>query len=245
MGCAERTVLTNVSLLAVVRNLPFHPGILAPIFSISGCTSILRSLLKCRGNPRYLAGKLHTFPGKLWRSCVTVLCGTLMGNISVFDMLILSPEHSPKKFSILCRCSISKPVGAAKMAASSAYKEHQRLAALGNTGDRIPWSATSWMIRCNGSMASMKSIGDNGSPCLSPRSCFICCVGFPLINTLEVAEPNRTEIQSLHLVLKPNLSRTSRRKFQLIESNALEMSSLMKRDGIFFFLCSSCTTLCA
>jgi hypothetical protein len=44
IGWDESTVFTNVSLPAEDKNLPFHPGNLAPILSKSGWTSIFLSL---------------------------------------------------------------------------------------------------------------------------------------------------------------------------------------------------------
>ena len=106
---------------------------------------------------------------------------TLIGKIPVFSMLIFSPEHSPKNFSIFWTFFNSVTFGFANMAASSAYKEHRKFAALGKTGCRIPrWAACS-MIRCNGSMAMMNNKGDNGSPCLRHLAWGIFWVGLPLL----------------------------------------------------------------
>ena len=135
-------------------------------------------------------------------------------------------------------------LGSAKIAASSAYSEHLKFAALGNTGCRIPCCAAASMIRCSGSMASMNNKGERGSPYLNPPTCLISLVCCPFIRTFEEDVPTIAAIQSLYLVLNPKVSRTSYRKLQFIESNAFEMSSFTRRAG-FFFLWRSWITLCA
>lgn len=194
---------TRVFLPAVDKNLPFHPGSLFPILSIRGWTSTFRSFRIWRGRPRYLPGNLQTFPGKFCRS-VIVFSSILMGKISVFDMLILRPEQSPRKFKILCKCSSSELVGSANIAALPAYNEQRKLAALGSTGLRIPLFAAISMMRCNGSMARMNKWGDKGSPCLNPLACLISSVGCPLMRPLKLSFPTWPQSNLSILCWNPN-----------------------------------------
>jgi len=80
--------------------------------------------------------EVANFAREVLSNCTTVLVSNLIGKISVLEMLILSPKHSPKKLRILCKWSISRFLGDAKSTASSAYSEHRRFAALGKTGFR-------------------------------------------------------------------------------------------------------------
>jgi hypothetical protein len=91
--------------------------------------------------------------------------------------------------------------------------------------------AASSMSRCSGSIARMKSICDSGSPCRKPLACFMRRLGTPLRRILKEDVASKVAIQSLHLCPKPNTCIVSGRKTQLTESKALDMSSLMKRDG--------------
>jgi len=129
-----RTIFTNVSLPAVDNILPCHPGSLAPILSMRGCRSTFRNFLICSGRPKYFPRKLLIFPGKFYRRGVTTTGSTLIGKISVFAILTDRPEHSPKTWRIFCRLSSSVAFGAAKIAASSAYNEHLRVAVFGSNG---------------------------------------------------------------------------------------------------------------
>lgn len=234
MGCDERTVLIIVSLPAVESSLPFQSGSLAPILSISGCTSILLNLWICRGSPRYFLGKLPILPGKFCRSCDTVVLSKQIGKIAVFEILILRPEQLPKNVKIFSSWSSSTGYGLEKMVVSSAYSEQHNLAALGSTGWRTPFYATTSMIRWRGSMASMNRSGDSGSPYHSPLACRIPSVSCPFTSTFDDAVLRNVAIQSRHLVMNPSSCMTSSRNGQLMESKALEISSLMNSASFFF-----------
>jgi hypothetical protein len=121
--------------------------------------------------------------------------------------------------------------GFAKIAASSAYKEQRREAALGRTGCNSPLLAASSISRCSGSIAKMKSMGDSGSPCRSPLACLIRFPGTPFTSILDDDVARRVAIQSLYFCPKPKAGKVSRRKIQLTKSKALDMSSLIKREG--------------
>lgn len=92
-------------------------------------------------------------------------------------------------------------------------------------------------------MASMNNLGDRGSPCRNPLACLNFLPEIPLSSTLEEDVARRVVIQSFRLCPKPRAPMTSMRKTQLSESNALEMASLMNRDGLFD-LCRALMTLC-
>ena len=92
-------------------------------------------------------------------------------------------------------------------------------------------------------MARIKSSGDSGSPWRTPRACLNFFPGIPLSNTFEDEVASSVVIQSLHFWPKPNALITSRRKTQLKESNALEMSNFIKRAGRPD-LCKALITLC-
>lgn len=112
---------------------------------------------------------------------------------------LITNWSKPCCYVTLQRMSNAKP----KIAASSAYREHLKLAAFGNTRFRIPLCAAASMILWSGSIARMNGNGDKGSPCLSPCTCLILWVGSPLIKILEVAVPRSIAIQSLHLCWSP------------------------------------------
>lgn len=58
------TELIRVMRPVFVNSFPFQPANLAAILSMSSCRSILHSLPKERGNPRYLQGKELISPSK-------------------------------------------------------------------------------------------------------------------------------------------------------------------------------------
>jgi len=95
----------------VYRSLPFHPVRWSPILPIKGWTSTLRCLRVCKGKgrPRYFPGNLQIFPRKFWISWFTASKSTLIGKISLFEMLTLRPEHSQQSVKAVklwnSRCS--------------------------------------------------------------------------------------------------------------------------------------------
>jgi hypothetical protein len=147
----------------------------------------------------------------------------------------LRPEHSPKKFSILYNRWSSDDAGSEKIAASSAYSEHLSCADFGRTGLSTPFCAANSIIHCNGSMARINSNGESGSPCHKSLACLIPLVGWPFTNTFEDDVPSSADTQSLHLVLNPRACITSRRNVHPMESNAFDISSLIKKKAGFFF----------
>jgi hypothetical protein len=59
---AGSTDYTSVRRPDFVSSFPFQPGNLAPILSISTCSTSLHNRPICSGNPRHLHGNWHTFP---------------------------------------------------------------------------------------------------------------------------------------------------------------------------------------
>jgi hypothetical protein len=76
-------------------------------------------------------------------------------------------------------------------------------------------------------MARIKSIGDSGSPCRKPLACFNCLPGILFRGILEDEVASNVAIQSRHRYPNPSACNISKRKTQLTESNAFEMSNLM------------------
>ncbi|KAG2596978.1 hypothetical protein PVAP13_5KG219214 [Panicum virgatum] len=72
-----------------------------------------------------------------------------------------------------------------------------------NIGDSNPSAVALFNISCKGSIAKMKSIGDNGSPCLSPVLCLNHFPLEPFSRTEDVAVPNSVVTHDLHLEPKP------------------------------------------
>jgi hypothetical protein len=134
-------------------------------------------------------------------------------------------------------------VGLTKIVASSTQSDVLIPLSLAEMGWRIPLSVATFRSLSKGSIAMIKSIGESGSPCLSPLSCFMGFPGVPLRRILEEDEANAMLNQSLHLGPNPNFYRTSRRYAQETESKAFAMSSLMKR-ALVFFLLNSLMRLC-
>lgn len=85
-------------------------------------------------------------------------------------------------------------------------------------------------------------MGESGSSCRKPVACFMRLPGEPFRRILEDEVARRVAIQSVHLCRNPSACIVSSRKTQLTESKALEMSSLMKRDGRLDF-CRAFITL--
>lgn len=166
-----------------------------------------------------------------------MLVCSLIGNISVLDIFTFSLEHSPNSIKIFCSLEISTGDGWAKRTASSAYREHLSFAfaGSGNTGFRNP-NRAAWSIIffCSGSIAMINSSGNNGSPCIRPLACLIFWLGLPFIRILEDEDPRIEDIWLRHLVLNPKAASTSNKYCQPTQSNAFEMSNLIKRAGCFF-----------
>lgn len=120
---------------------------------------------------------------------------------------------------------ISLSLGCRNNTTSSAYNEILCCKGLWDNDSSSPSSALA--TRCpSTSITNIKSIGDRGSPCLSPLLCRMVFPGIPLRSTWvdEVAsKPLRT---SLQICPKPSFCNTSKRKGQETESKALVMSSL-------------------
>jgi hypothetical protein len=81
-------------------------------------------------------------------------------------------------------------------------------------------------------IASMKSIGDNGYPCPDPLRCLIGFPGVLLNRPLEEVLDQMTEIRTRHLCPNPIQRRTSSKYFHQTLSKALAMSSLMNNNGV-------------
>ena len=128
-SCDKLVVLREpswrVSLPEIDSSFPFHPGNFAPILSIKGCTSILRSFRIWSGRPRYFLGNLQIFSGKFWRSCAMELLSTWMGKTSVLEMLILSLSNLWRS-SVMC---IDDPVP--KLMGLQRWSHHRRRGSIG------------------------------------------------------------------------------------------------------------------
>jgi hypothetical protein len=79
-------------------------------------------------------------------------------------------------------------------------------------------------------MAKIKGIGDSVSPCCKPLACFSCLPRIRFRRILEDDVASDVAIQSRHRCPHPSACNISKRKTQLTESKALEMSNLMKKD---------------
>jgi len=95
-------------------------------------------------------------------------------------------------------------------------------------------------------MTRIKSTGDKGSPCLSPRLCSILSPGEPL-SKIWVEEVARSPLTISHQIgPKPRFCITSNKKGQDTESNALVISSFRRIRACFcwcrnFVVC--CTSM--
>jgi hypothetical protein len=78
-------------------------------------------------------------------------------------------------------------------------------------------------------------MGESGSPCHMPLSCFIGFPGVAFRRTFEEDEAKVMLNQSLHLGPKSNFCTTSKRYTQDTESKVFAMSSLMKRAPVFSY----------
>jgi hypothetical protein len=88
----------------------------------------------------------------------------LIGWIELFSRLVTKPEAQPKacRMSLTARrCSLE---GLIKITASLAYREVLSFAVVSGMGERIPFLAARFRIRCSGSMARMNNIGERGLP---------------------------------------------------------------------------------
>jgi hypothetical protein len=94
---------------------------------------------------------------------------------------------------------------------------------------------------CKSFIAKMKSKGDSGSPCLTPRQCKILSPDSLFTRKVEEEVFQSEAIQFLHLKPNPRCSITLNKYGQLTVSKALTISSFMKSEG-FFLLCKSLIT---
>lgn len=118
-------------------------------------------------------------------------------------------------------------------AASSAYRLVHILIGSVPIGVSRPCSVAWSKIFCIGSIASMNSIGDNGSPCLSPLLCLTGLPRSPLRRILDVVDAHSSETTSCHLCPNPNCCITSSRYSQRTLSKAFAISSLTKKHWSF------------
>ena len=80
-------------------------------------------------------------------------------------------------------------------------------------------------------MTSTNSIGERGSPCLSPLAWQMRLPGSPFKRIFVLAVDRIAAIQSLHLAPKPKCCRTSSKKGQDTESKAFAMSIFNMTEG--------------
>jgi hypothetical protein len=83
-------------------------------------------------------------------------------------------------------------------------------------------------------MTNTKSIGDNGSPCLSPRPWQILRPGEPLRRTLVLAVERIVEIQLVQFLRQPIADKRSKRNAHPTESKALIRSIFNMTRGFLF-----------
>lgn len=103
--------------------------------------------------------------------------------------------------------------------------------ALHESGCKSPSIAALVTIWLRTSMTKIKSIGDNGSPCLNPCRWIIFPLGIPFISTWVEEVARSPLIKALQICPKPKHCRTSNKNSQATESKALEMSSLRRIRG--------------
>jgi hypothetical protein len=87
-----------------------------------------------------------------------------MGWMELLSKLVTRPVAFPKISMLFFTARRSSRFGAIKMAASSAYSEVLSFIEASGKSMRMPFEAAKLRIRCSGSMARMKSMGDKGSP---------------------------------------------------------------------------------
>lgn len=160
----DRTALARVTRPARERFLPFQPLRRPPTLLMRGWKSILRSLRKWRGIPRYLPGKLAILAGKSAKTFARSIPSHLIGKASDLDTFVMRPLASPKSCKSAELVTISSFWGLAKMPMSSAHKEILQRTERAPTGRRRPHSSARRRMTWRGSMAKMKSSGERGSP---------------------------------------------------------------------------------
>jgi hypothetical protein len=148
-------------------------------------------------------------------------------------MFVNSPEASANIVIMSIVTFKSCWVGLMKTAASSAYKdtlkESQPLLRL----DRRPMSCAFLKSLCNGSMASRKSIGERGLLALHPYNgrFFSQVVHLGGKRMRQCTTRKRSSLSNFWP--NPRCSMMCHKYDQLTVSKTFEMSSLMKREGIF------------
>ena len=148
-------------------------------------------------------------------------------------MLVIKPDACAKICSNNLVTLNSWIVGLMKTAASSAYKEILKLVHLGSICCSRPLFCANWNIFWSGSMANKNSMGERGSPCLTPRQCKILLPGSPFSKNEEDDVHHKAETQSHHLLPNPRCCMMSNRYGQLTVSKTLEISNLMNKEGFF------------
>uniref|UniRef100_A0A0A9HWZ3 Uncharacterized protein n=1 Tax=Arundo donax TaxID=35708 RepID=A0A0A9HWZ3_ARUDO len=129
--------------------------------------------------------------------------------------------------------SKSAGVGCRNRTTSFAYRETRCPTCLLERGCSNPSLAALTKTEFNTSMTRIKSMGDRGSPCLSPLRCLITSPGSPLSSMRVVAEESRLQTMLHQRGPNPKYLKTSKRKLHEIESNALDISSFSSKRGCF------------
>ena len=124
----DSTDLTKVRRPARFRNFPFHVGSLPAILSISGWISTLRRCLVCKGNPRYVHGKVLIGHLNCSRTSLRSMSPQQIGYTALFVVFTTKPDAVPNAASISCTFVTSSLVGFKNIAASSAYRLSLNLA---------------------------------------------------------------------------------------------------------------------
>lgn len=232
-GMAKSVTLVSRTRPALVSKPDFYVGILAAIASTSGCSSALVNLVSERGIPRYLHRNAATTHGNANCTAATISSVHRIGVAMHLSTFVTSPDAPAKSCRICRRQWRSSLRGARKSIKSSAYKE--ALCAMARPGTCVnAWRQSASLMReFNDSITMTKSIGDRGSPCLSPRAWAIRRPSRPLSSTFVLAVESSMAIQSFHRLGNPMNCNTSRRNGQATESNAFAMSIFSRMDANF------------
>ena len=177
-----------------------HPGNLSPIFSIQGSKSAYLNFLSENGRPKYVQGNWAGVQGIYVLMLSTAGCSHLMGIAQLFWRLVWRPEACPNLLSISIVKLISTSAGLIKSATSSAYNKMVWLALCRASGCSNPISPALVNKLFKTSITKIKSMGERGFPCLSPRWCHNSSPGWPFTKIYVDAMRSRLEMRFRHIL---------------------------------------------